>query len=290
MHASRWTRRVVSVRVPHAGVLAAIAALTLGVASAQADTAPMIVSPNWSGYVAQGQPGTTVNYSSATGTWTVPPAFCTGLGAAGGSSVALVGIGGYKTQSMDEVGTDSNCSAKGKPIYYAWFEIQPWISYNVFPTPPDQLQAGDTVTGTVSIVSLTAVRLQVQNQTEGWTWSRDITLNAPANPSAEWIVEAPADCVHWTCHQANLANFGSMTMRNLSAVGNGSTGNLNDPDWQVTPIQLVPSKLNIPTLDPELPTPPKGRASSPAGATPGPVSADGSQFDLNWVAVANTGV
>ena len=290
MHALRWTRRVVSVRVPHAGVLAVIAALMLGVASAQADTAPMIVSPNWSGYVAQGQPGSPVSYSSATGTWTVPPAFCSGLGSSGGSSVALVGIGGYTTHSMDEVGTDSNCGAKGKPIYYAWFEIQPWISYNVFPSPPDKLVAGDTVTGTVSVVSLTAVRLQVQDQTAGWTWSRDITVNAPVNPSAEWIVEAPADCVHWTCHQANLANFGSMTMRNLSAVGNGSTGNLADPDWQVTPIQLVPSKLNIPTLDPELPTPPKGKASSPAGATPGPVSADGSQFDLNWVAVANTGV
>jgi hypothetical protein len=276
-------------------VAISVVALTLGAGAAQAastsasDASPaMAVSPNWSGYVVTGQTGSPVAYSSVTGTWTVPTATCNTAGSAGGISTVWIGLGGYTTKNQEEVGTDSNCNAKNKPTYYAWFELVPYIAYNV-PTS-NTVSPGDSMTGTVKILSSSLVQLQVQDQTKNWTFSRNITFSSQDTSTAEWISEAPAACVYWVCHEANLANFGTVTMRNISAVGNGATGALNDPDWTTIPIQLVPSKLNIPTLNPDALTPAKAKASSPAGATPGPASADGTSFGITWVPVATAGV
>ncbi len=267
----------------------------LGVGAAQAartsgsDVSPaMTVSPNWSGYVVTGPAGSPVTYSSVTGTWTVPTATCNTPVAAGGISTAWIGLGGYTTKNQEEVGTDSNCNAKNKPLYYAWFELVPYIAYNV-PTS-NKVSPGDSMTGLVKILSTTLVQLQIQDQTKNWTFSRNITFSSQDTSTAEWISEAPAACVYWVCHEANLANFGTVTMSNISAVGNGVSGALNDPDWTTIPIQLVPSKLNVPTLNPDALTPAKAKASSPAGATPGPPSADGTSFGITWVPVATPGV
>jgi hypothetical protein len=265
----------------------------LGAGTAQArptsalDTPAMVVSPNWSGYVATGPAGSPVSYTSVTGTWVVPTATCAGRDA-GSFSTVWVGLGGYMSKNQEQVGTDTNCDAKAKPTYYAWFEIQPWIAYQV--PAADKVLPGDTMTGLVKILSATSIELQIQDQTSGWIYSRDITVIAPVNPTAEWIVEAPAACLHWVCHQANLANFGSVGMTGISATGNGQTGTLTDPDWNVIPVQLVPSPLLVPSLDPETTNIVKQHASSPAGSTPGPPSADGTSFTQTWVPVAQAGL
>lgn len=273
-----------------------LASVGLSAAAAQAarasasDSSPaMAVTPNWSGYVVTGSSTAPVTYSSVTGTWTVPTATCNTPSAAGGSSTVWVGLGGYTTKNQEEVGTDSNCNAKDKPTYYAWFELVPYIAY---PVPSnDQVSPGDTMTGTVNILSPTLVQLQIQDQTRNWNFSRTITFSSQDTSTAEWISEAPAACLRFVCHEANLTNFGSVTMRSISAVGNGATGALNNPNWTTIPIQLVPTKLNIPTLNPEqTQTPPKAKAASPAGATPGPPSPDGSSFGITWVPVASPGV
>ena len=56
------------------------------------------------------------------------------------------------------------------------------------------------------------------------------------------------------------------------------------------PIQLVPSKLTVPGLDPEATGNQQGRASSPAGLDTRAPSADGTSFNLKWVAVATRGL
>jgi hypothetical protein len=280
------------------GAFAAVGLASLGLAAAAAqvarasaaDSSPaMAVSPNWSGYVVTGSNTAPVTYSNVTGTWTVPTATCNTPAAAGGFSTVWIGLGGYTTKSQEEVGTDSDCSTKNKPTYYAWFELVPYISYNV--PSNDKVIAGDTITGTVNILSPTLVQLQIQNQTRNWNFSRTITFSAQDTSTAEWISEAPASCLRFVCAEANLANFGSVTMRSISAVGNGATGALNNPSWTTIPIQLVPSKLSIPSLAPEqTQAPPKAKAASPAGATPGPPSPDGSSFGITWVPVASPGV
>jgi hypothetical protein len=60
----------------------------------------------------------------------------------------------------------------------------------------------------------------------------------------------------------------------------------------VTPIRLIPGRLLVPTLTmdrSDLTVIRHGRATSPAGATPGKPSRDGSSFSVDWVKVANRG-
>ena len=265
------------------------AALAL-VAAAFADQSPLVTSPNWSGYLVTGKPSGSVSYTGVTGTWTVPTATCGNKLAAGGSSTVWIGLGGYTTKDQEEVGTDSNCNAKDQPIYYAWFELLPYIAFNVFPTKTDVVQPGDTMVGLVKSLAINLVEVSITDQTRNWTFERNITYSSQDLTTAEWMVEAPSECLYYVCHQANLTNFDSVTMHDLSATtSKGDTGNLNDSDWQVIPIQMVPGPVLVPNLEPEATTPnTKQTASSPAGAQPSQPSSDGSSFNIQWV--PNSGV
>ncbi len=257
----------------------------------------MIVSPDWSGYVASGTSARPVAYSSVTGTWTVPTATCGLHRDAGSFSTIWVGLGGYTTKYSEMVGTDQNCSASDKPVYYAWTELEPYLSYAVPKTY--QVMPGDTMTGEVQSLSIRVVKLQIQDVSRGWTYSRDIDFGLQDTSTAEWIAESPASCVYYTCSQANLTNFGSATFTGISATGNGATGNLSDSAWSVVPIRLVPGELLVPTIShfgessattAETAVAKEGHAASPAGATPEHPSPDGSSFKVKWVAVASKGV
>jgi hypothetical protein len=270
-------RRVVTMAVML--MACAVVACAAQARSSDDNSPAMVITPNWAGYVAGGTTGSPTNFTSVTGTWTVPPATC-GSGLNGTLSTEWVGLGGYTTKRQEEIGTDTNCDANGKPVYFAWFELVPFISYTIKGEP---VQAGDTMTGLVKILTPSLVELQIQDQTRNWTWSRNITFSPMDTSTAEWITEAPATCLRFVCSEANLANFGTVTMRNISATtANGKSGTLTNPDWNVTALQLIPSKLTIPSLDPEAVASSTGKASSPAGATPGQYSSDGSSFDTTW--------
>ena len=274
--------------------LLVVAALSTA-ASAAADPDPMSYSPNWSGYVATNPAGSDpISYSSVTGTWTVPPATCNSKLTTSGSSTVWIGLGGYTTKYDEELGTDSDCNAQNQPIYYAWFELVPNISFKVFPTKTDKVSPGDTITGLVKSLSIRFVLLQIHDQTAGWTFSRTIDYGQQDITSAEWIVEAPTQCENtFNCSQANLTNFGSVTMRDVSATTTkGETGTLTDSNWRVIPIQLVPGPVLVPNLQesPEASSPAdKQTAPSPAGASPGPPSGDGSAFTITWLPVSTKG-
>ncbi len=268
-----------------------------GSASATGISPKMVVSPNWAGYVATA-PKEDVSYghpyfTAVSGTWTVPAARC-GHPKAKSYSTVWVGLGGYASRNQEEVGTDSNCTATGKPFYYAWFELVPYLSYKTFPNIESKVYAGDTLTGLVKVLTPTLVLLQLRDRTQHWTFSKKITFSSQDTTTADWVAEAPAECIKLTCAQASLANFGTVRIRNISAVARGSSGNLRNPRWKVIPVKLVPGELLVPRLSTTAtavgPGGKKGRAKSPAGATPGPVSRDGSSFSLKWHQVAGRGV
>jgi hypothetical protein len=254
-----------------------------------------VVTPNWSGYVASSPTRSQRYFTSVTATWTVPTAHCRRAKRASSSAV-WVGLGGYHTAAQEEVGTNSNCSASGKASYSAWFELVPYLSYRAFPEITDKVLPGDEITGVVRVISQTLVELRLQNRTRGWTFMRRITYTSPDTSTAEWVVEAPAVCVYYLCHRADLTNFDKVTIRGISATTRSATGNLGNAHWKVLHVRLVPAKVTVPTL---LPGPTvdkskvpirKGIALSPAGATPGGISRDGRSFTVKWVPVANRNV
>jgi hypothetical protein len=257
---------------PGIGSAAAAPAQTHRVAGSE------IVSPRWAGYVVA-QPR--VSYTSATGTWSEPGVACTRPHAGSSLSAIWVGLGGYSAGSdiLAQTGVDANCASAGKPAYYAWFELLPDVAHRV----SGRVEAGDTITATVSMVEANLVRLQLADRTRHWTETRDITWSLPDTTTAEWIVEAPYSCVRFTCTPANLTNFGSVSIYNVSAVGNGLRGNLASPSWSSTPLRLVPCAAPPPpAADLQVVTPP----APGGGAAPARFSPDGSRFRVSWTSPA----
>jgi Peptidase A4 family len=240
-------------------------ALALGVCAASGAQTPTssqtLLNPQWSGYVVTGKD---VSYTSISGTWTEPVMSCT-AGAAPALSAAWVGLGGLTTKSLQQVGVDANCDAKGHPAYFAWFEILPDVAHNV----AEKIEPGDVITGTVKRIGLALVELRVQNLTRHWTFDRKITWGAADVSSAEWIVEAPFACKRFICQTSHLANFGSLSFHNVAAVGNGHRGSLFDPAWTTTQIDLAPCV--------------RTKTSPRAGATPTPTSNGGTIFGVSWI-------
>jgi len=272
-------------------VLVALAAPAVQTASAGKVRPKPVVTPNWSGYVATAPAGSDRYFASATGTWTVPRAHCR-PGKRASSSTVWVGLGGFHSGNQEEVGTNSNCSASGKPSYFAWFELVPYLSYHAFPEIKNEVRPGDRITGLVRVINPRLVELRLQNRTRGWTFMRRINYTSQDTSTAEWVVEAPAVCVRYFCHEADLAHFDDVTIDGISATAHNRKGTLIDPRWDVYRVRLVPAKLKVPTI---LPSPTidkskvpirKGIAVSPAGATPGALPADGRSFTVKWVAVA----
>src|SRR5689334_9151091 len=74
-----------------------------------------VTSTNWSGYSVTGANG---SVNDVKGTWTVPSVVnCT---SANQYASFWIGIDGYESNTVEQIGTDSDCQ-NGSPTYYAWF-------------------------------------------------------------------------------------------------------------------------------------------------------------------------
>lgn len=235
-------------------LLAAVGALAAaGIASAA-------TSSNWAGYATA---GTGQSFTDVKGSWVVPTVACPPVGAT--YSSFWVGLGGFASGAtgLEQVGTSSDCQG-GQPVYSTWYELIPAPSVDAGLA----VNAGDTVNAEVS-ASGTAVTLTLADATTGQTFSTTQTVAAPDLSSAEWIAEAPSQCVgdaSSRCATLPLASFGTVTFAGAATTADGATGTIANPAWTATPIQLVP------------------RAFGSASATAGPLSTDGSSFAVTTAA------
>jgi Peptidase A4 family len=253
----------------------ALAALAASALAALVVSASAAVTPNWAGYAVTSPAGETVSFTRVAGVWTEPSVTCTAE-EAGTASAVWVGLGGYRpgAHELEQVGTNANCDASAHPTYFAWFEVVPYPATTI----ELAVRPGDTIAASVAVLPGTA-RLRVEDRTRGWTFARDITWASPDTSSAEWVVEAPATCVRFSCSEPRLADFGSVTIRDIAATGNGHTGTLAGNAWKVTRVELAPGVMRVPTFNPDAPTPAKARATS--HATPGPVEDSGTAFTVS---------
>ena len=255
-------RRICLLIVVAAG-LTASAGGAVGPAVARVEHAPPVrlLSPigrgtarslNWSGYAAY-QTGTT--FTDVKGSWTQPAASCRG----GQKQYASfwVGLDGYNSSSVEQIGTDSDCNGNNRAVYYAWYEL--------YPAPPVNLSLavhpGDVIAAEVS-ASGSSFTLSLVNQTTGASFSTTQTVAGAALSSAEWVAEAPSRCMA-TCSVLPLANFGTVNFTGSYATGNGHTGSIGDAAWSNDQIVMVTNSLVT-------------------KAQPSPLSADGSAFSVAW--------
>ena len=224
------------IRIPTRSYVGLCRSICAGVvallACAPAALADSTQSTNWAGYAAHG-----VSYRSVKGTWIEPSATCS-RGAQTYSSY-WVGIGGYSesSQALEQVGTEVDCSAFGRVSSTAWYELVPAPSMPVrlAVRPGDVMQASVTVNGS-------AVTLALNDATRGQGFRRTLRASSLDLSSAEWIVEAPSECISAnSCQTLPLANFGSASFSAATAqASTGRTGAIANSAWQTTKISLRP--------------------------------------------------
>ena len=171
-----------------------------------------VTSTNWSGYAVESPS----QFNEVVGTWVVPAATCSGFQDT--YSSFWVGLDGYSSPSVEQLGTDSDCGFLSPASYYAWYEMYPAGSVDIS-TTQYPVKPGDTITASV-VRAGTSYTLTMKSS-EGWTFSTTQT-GSDANSSAEWIAEAPDTCFLIFCSNASLTNFGSVTFSGSEAATGGS--------------------------------------------------------------------
>src|SRR5450755_378552 len=214
--------------------LLAAAAITLAAdpAAALADSS---TSSNWSGYAVH---RSGVRFRSVVGTWRQPSATCS----AGRTSYSAmwVGLGGFSVNSnaLEQIGTEVDCGGSGALVSSAWYELVPAPSLPIRMTvrPGDLMSAGVTVVGH-------RVTLTLTDRSRHRSFSKTVNAAAIDVTSAEWILEAPSECLNNTqCVTLPLADFGSAHFAAVAAqITSGQTGTISSRLWGSTRITLAPS-------------------------------------------------
>ncbi len=167
-------------------------------------------STNWSGYVVTGGSGA---FNSVSSNWTEPAASCSSQTQ---YAAFWVGLDGYNSDSVEQTGSDSDCSG-GSPDYYGWYEMYPAdpVYFTNPVAPGDSMSASVTVSGTSYTLTLT-------DSTQGWTQTEHES-GSYSNSSAEVITEAPSS----SAGPLPLADFGTINYSGASA--NGSSMGSQNP-------------------------------------------------------------
>jgi Peptidase A4 family len=173
------------------------------------------LSGNWSGYAVPAESGSA--FSQVEGSWTVPAV--TGTKGQYTYSSIWVGIDGYATPTVEQIGTEQDWTGKTSS-QYAWFEMYPDYAYQIVGFPVNE---GDTISASVAYTGDDAggnkiFELWLRNETAGAEVliPTSYTTTAAAQlQSAEWIVEAPSS----VGRVLPLADFGTASLFDCSADG-----------------------------------------------------------------------
>jgi hypothetical protein len=217
-------------------------------------------STNWSGYAVSTGAGAV---SQVAATWTVP-AVSTNVS---GYSSAWVGIDGWSSSSVEQIGTDSDY-VNGKASYYAWYEMYPADSVNLSLS----IHVGDTISALVSTSSPGQFLLSITNVTTDQSFSTTQTSTQAQLSSAEWIQEAPSSIGG----VLPLANFGTINFSGANATVNGTTGPA-DNAWSGTTLNQI--NMVTKTLAPKATTSALTDSGSPLT----------SSFSVTWVSSGASG-
>jgi hypothetical protein len=214
-------------------------------------------STNWSGYAVTGSSG---SVASVQGSWIVPAV--TGSRSTTAYSSFWVGIDGFNSNTVEQIGTDSDIQ-RGKPVYYAWYEFYPNPMHQITTL---SISAGDKIFASVTYsngqftVSITDVGKST------WT-SSPTTVPGATESSAEWIAEAPSSYFG----VLPLANFGTVKFgqdytsisSTCYATVNGNSGSIGAFGSSVQQVTMVTNRGIV-------------------KASPSSLSSDGTSFTVTW--------
>lgn len=191
-----------------------------------------VMSENWSGYVAANNLSNpkTGSVTAVYGSWIVPILRPT---AAASYSACWVGIDGFSSSSVEQIGTAQDWVGNSQQNY-AWFEMYPEHPYRLlgFPVNP-----GDLISGSVDYTGDGVFVMTIENITHGvyFTVPTSYTQSTSGlRNGAEWVIEAPY------CNGVlPLANFENAAFNNCSATINGVSAPISNSYWECESINMV---------------------------------------------------
>ena len=221
----------------------------------------MVTSTNWSGYAVTGPKG---SVSDVKGSWVVPT--IQGACPSTGQYASFwVGIDGYSSNTVEQVGTDSDCQ-NGEPVYYAWFEFYPHPSFTVDSVP---ISPGNIVSAEVKSSAKGTFTVTLTNVSTGKSFSTSGKVASAEQTSAEWIAEAPYSGGVLPLADLNSVFLGldytGQTSSCFATIG-GTTGPIGLPAFN--------SNADAITMD---------TSGGTVKAMPSPLSTDGKSFSIAWM-------
>jgi Peptidase A4 family len=186
-------------------------------------------STNWSGYAVTGG-----RYTQVSSSWTVPAVKCSGTA----YSSFWVGLDGDTSGTVEQTGTDSDCSGS-TPQYYAWYEMYPKFPVNY----SNPVSPGDTMTASVTTDGRGGFTLKISDGTK-WSQTTTARLKSAKLASAEVIAEAPSS----SGGVLPLANFGTVHFTGATANNallTNSTSGIDAITMQSgSTVKATPSSIN----------------------------------------------
>ncbi|HUC87967.1 MAG TPA: G1 family glutamic endopeptidase [Candidatus Binatia bacterium] len=192
-----------------------------------------VSSENWSGYAVTGANG---SFNSVTSSWVQPTVNCSVLPKENSYSAYWIGLDGYSDQTVEQIGTEANCSTNGQTSYYAWYEMYPQNPYeietNLAVAAGNQLSAVVqynpasyvTIRGRSRQVSNASYTLTLTNSSTGKSFSTtQVSRYSFDRSSAEVITEAPYSNGILPLSDYGTASYTDSTANNLP-LGSFTTG------------------------------------------------------------------
>ena len=220
-----------------------------------------VKSSNWSGYAVTGAKG---SVTDVTASWTVP-SIAGSCPSTDQFASFWVGIDGYSSNSVEQIGTDSDCQG-GEPVYYAWFEFYPHPSFTVNSVP---IKPGDIIVAEVKSDGKGKFTVALENKTTGTSFSTSAKIPSAAQSSAEWIAEAP-----YSGGVLPLADFNAVSFS-------------KDPTRQsntcFATIGGITGPIGLASFNPNLDEITMDTSSGVVKASPQALSRDGTSFSIAWM-------
>jgi hypothetical protein len=213
-----------------------------------------VISNNWSGYAVTGPKG---SVTGAAGSWIVPDATCNDALKKNTGASFWVGIDGYSSATVEQTGTDSDCS-KGSPAYYAWYEFVPKAGVTI---KSIAVNPGDVMSASVNYDGA-KFRVTITDETTNQSFSISKANPKAKRGSAEWIAED---------NSYRFTDFGT------AVFGQGNTGVTGTCDATIDGVtNSIGAFPHYHAIEME------GAKSGRVLAVPSALSKDGTSFSVRW--------
>jgi hypothetical protein len=216
-------------------------------------------STNWAGYAVTG-----TDFTSVQGSWIVAAVDCTKT--PNTDSSEWVGIDGWSSKTVEQIGTDADCLSD-TPYYYVWYEFYP---LNTIVITDVSIAAGDKFSASVTYESNNEYLVAITNETTGQSFSKEVEFKGdgtgtPMRNSAEWIEEMDGSALS----DFDVDSFGALYTGVSSGIDEATDSSISGPiaDFGSAVQESISSK--------------KGTDKN-VTALPSALASDGASFTVTW--------